>query len=101
MRRVWAVYALRQLASPTLRLGVLAATALLLATSVSITNVLANLVSVSGLTGLARFTVSAFNNTEFSVQTLTVLAGALAVWFAVDTIHNLVDARTLKTVTAR
>lgn len=97
MRRVWGIYLMRQAGSPVLRIGALGVIALALVSSVSIKNVIANALSTSGVTGLARFSFTALADTSLVVQLLTILALALVAWFVADTIHTTLFTRSMRT----
>lgn len=88
MRRVWGVYIVRQFTSPALRLGVMGMTAIALVSSVSMKHIVENALATSGLSGLARFSLSAFTDTTVFVQVLLFLAVTLAIWFIVDAVRN-------------
>lgn len=89
MRRIWAVYVLRKVTSPVLRLGLLGGALLILGQVISVKDVFENAIHTSGLSGFARFLYSAFATTEGSVLALTLLAMALAVWFIADQVRNV------------
>jgi hypothetical protein len=85
MRRVRTVHALRPFISPTAGAAVLFAGALWgIGREVWVAHVLSNLGAVVSPETALTFVVSAFVNTRFIVQVLTVLAGGAFVWLAYE-----------------
>lgn len=75
MRRIYALYVLYQLTSPTLLKCYVAAVAIAgVASVVSLGHVLANMPPLYDVTHMSLFSVHAFVETEFTVQILTVTA---------------------------
>ena len=76
MKRIYFAYFLRKVFNPfTMKIYALISFAGVLASQVSLVNVIANMPSATNVGALFRFYVSAFLNTEFAVQLLSV--GAL------------------------
>lgn len=75
MRRVYGVYALRQLSRPAVRIGALLALALVLRELTWVSKIIENISQKTDLVEFMSYGFSAFLGTEFIVQ-LVVLAGA-------------------------
>jgi len=88
MRRVWGIYMLRQLGSPSVRIGVFAGALIVFASSVSVPNVIANALHISSLPGLFNFVVVAAANTSAIVQLAASVAFFFLLWTAVDLIRS-------------
>lgn len=84
MRRVYRMYWRRQLARPALRIGVSGLILVGIASSVSVTHVVTNILGVSSIEGLVVFALSAYKNTSFFVQFLSLGAIGIAVWSLAD-----------------
>lgn len=85
MRRVYSVYALRIIFSRTaLEGGLLLVAGVWIASYVSLGNVLLNMPSPAEVTSFINFAKSAFTQTEFIVQILTLLALSALVLFVLD-----------------
>ena len=93
MRRVWAIYFVRKLTSPSVKVGVLVTSFLIVVATVSIPNVIENAFHVGGLAGLVTFSLSAFLATSIAVQTAVVLASAVMLSGAFDFIKQLSPTR--------
>ena len=90
MRRVRTVHAMRPLVSTTALSAVLLLGALWgIGTKVWVAQVYMNMPSPADLPALATFVLAAFLNTEFSVQALTVIVLAAAVWIVRDAVRSL------------
>ncbi len=73
MRRVYLTYFLRKVFNPlAIKVYLLASFIGFITVQVSLANVFANMPSVVNIGALYRFSVSAFLNTEFAVQLLSV-----------------------------
>ncbi len=95
MRRVRIIHALR----PLLATSSLSTLAILLAAwgigrQVWVSQVFANMPSVTDVGALARFALAAFVQTEFLVQALVVVALAAVVWLVRDAARSLGALRT-------
>lgn len=88
MRRVYVMYAFRQITQPAVRAGVFITSIVVSLGSVSIPSVIVNLLSVSGLSGLFRFIVSAVTQTELLVQLMMPVALLIALWSAVEALRR-------------
>lgn len=84
MRRVYALYYARLLKKPVTRLGAVGALGAVIASSVSVTNVVMNAFAVGGLTQLATFVAVAFVGTSLVVQSAAIALVAMVGWFAFD-----------------
>jgi len=80
MRRVYFTYFLRKVFNPfAIKIYTIVSFAGFIASQVSLVNVVANMPSMTNIDALYRFSTSAFLNTEFVVQLLSV--GALVTIF--------------------
>lgn len=84
MRRVYALYWLRELRKPAPRIALVGALMLGLASSVSIANVILNALTVGGIEGLVAFVVAAFVGTTATVQAMTLAFIGSIGWFIAD-----------------
>jgi hypothetical protein len=78
MARVYWVYAIRQIAKPTVT------------SIVSVKHVIANVMGMPSVSRVADFFLSAFVQTEFVVQTAVVLAALVLIWSVIDLIRTRV-----------
>lgn len=84
MRRVYFVYLLQRTFSPkVMKLGAFLLSIVGLASAVSVGNVIAN-APLSNLGELVAFVFAAFLNTTAVVQSLSVIAGVMIVWYLRD-----------------
>ncbi len=88
MRRVYAIYLLRQLSRPFIRVSALAIGALALMASVSVPDVLVNVSGVSDTVGFAKFILAAFAGTEMLVQSAVLLVSVVGLWSFADLVRN-------------
>lgn len=73
MRRVYLAYFLRKAFNPlTMKAYLIVSFAGFIASQVSLANVVANMPSVTNISALYLFSTSAFLNTEFAIQLLSV-----------------------------
>jgi len=92
MSRVYWIFAMRQIAKPTVRAIVFLSACLAVTSVVSVQNVIANVMGISSATRLTEFFFSAFAQTEFFVQSALTLATMVALWSVVDFIRASVRA---------
>mgnify|MGYP001565821644 CR=1 FL=1 len=84
MRRVWAIYLFRKVASPAVRAGILAASIIILIGQVSVPNVVQNAYNVSDVMGLMTFMLSAFLDTSALVQLALLAFGVVVLLSVID-----------------
>ncbi|MDP3661428.1 MAG: hypothetical protein Q8R17_01055 [bacterium] len=85
MRRVYVVFFLRKVVKPFLvKMGSVAALALVATAFVSVQNVLGNMPSPAEFAAFGKFVLSAFLNTELTVQALSLALAVLAVFAVRD-----------------
>lgn len=77
MRRVYAVYVMRQLSHPAVRLGVLLALLVSLRELVWVSRVFENFSHKNGVVEFVQYGISAFAGTEFVVQLVVLGAGLI------------------------
>jgi hypothetical protein len=80
MRRVWGMYALRQLTSPRVRLALFGVALFVLLSSVSFTHVFQNILNTNSLPGFVNFWLVAVAHTSAIVQIFGTLALMLMLW---------------------
>jgi hypothetical protein len=90
MARVYWVYAIRQIAKPTVRAVVFLSACLAVTSIVSVKHVIANVMGMPSVSRVADFFLSAFVQTEFVVQTAVVLAALVLIWSVIDLIRTRV-----------
>jgi len=88
MRRVYGVYIVRQLTSPMVRFAVLATVFFAVAASVSLPNVIQNVLNVQDISGFINFTVGAIVGTTLVVQLCVLIAVLLTAWIGVDVVRR-------------
>lgn len=85
MRRVYVVFFLRKVVKPFLvKMGSVAAIALVATAFVSVQNVLGNMPSPAQFVAFGKFILSAFLNTELAVQALSLALATLALFAVRD-----------------
>ena len=90
MRRVYAMYYLRQISRPTPRFVALFGLAVGLVGSVSVANVISNVSHKTGsVVDFAQYVGYAVVGTEVSVQVMLLGIAALVAWFVVDSAKSL------------
>ncbi len=90
MRRVYAMYYLRQLARPTPRFVALFGLAAGLVGSVSVANIISNIShKTASVVDFAQYVGYAVVDTEVPVQIMLMAITALVVWFVVDSAKSL------------
>ena len=100
MRRVYLIFALRQLTRPmALKTYVFGGIVIGVLSSVSLGAVISNTPSWSP-GGLYRFYTAAFLNTDFIVQTLVVAAALSAMWLSRDVARGMFSLGIRRLVTA-
>lgn len=92
MRRVYAIYWMRELKKPAPRIALIGALVLGLASSVSVVNVVLNALTVGGIEGLVAFVVAAFVGTTAAVQAMTVAFIGSIGWFIADGFRKVHEA---------
>jgi hypothetical protein len=86
MNRVYAIYALRQLSQPAVKVGALAALLFALRELTFVSKVVENASLKHDALGFVNYMFYAFTNTEFVVQLVVVAVLALALFMAKDTL---------------
>lgn len=100
MRRVYVVFFLRKVVRPFLvKMGSVAALALVATAFVSVQNVLGNMPSPAQFAAFGKFVLSAFLNTELTVQALSLVLAILAV-FAIRDLTRVSRLFTFRRVAA-
>lgn len=90
MVRVKTIYWIRRaIHSPSLKALLLCAFVGSAASLVSVSNVFANMPSLSDVQATITFMLSAFGNTEISVQALSLLSTAVTLWLLSDLTKTL------------
>ena len=84
MRRVYAVYFLRELSQPGVRIALLAFLAFALRALISITSVIENATAKRDVFGFVNYAFEAFVSTEFAVQFVLVAGTLLALYMVKD-----------------
>lgn len=84
MRRVYMVYALRQVTRPVVRAALVMTLIVASLSFVSVSNIIMNIGSVASLSGFITFIASAFLETEFFVQFAALGVAAIGLWSIVD-----------------
>lgn len=92
MRRVYGVYAVRQLSRPAVRIGALLLLTLTLRELVWVTSVLQNISQKTDIVEFISYGFSAFLGTEFIVQ-LVVLAGAFIFAYSIKDLFGFRQAQ--------
>lgn len=91
MRRVMAVYYLRKVLNRfVLKSGVLVLGALSFGSLVHVAKVFENMPALTDVTGMLRFGLEAFINTEIAVQSVLVLFGVITLWLMRDVVKLFV-----------
>lgn len=85
MRRVYGVYAVRKLTSPTARMAAFFIICLAVASSVSMPNVIANTIHASNM---LAYVLSALAGTKVYIQLGVLAAGLIALWSATDLVRE-------------
>ena len=88
MRRVYALYLVRQIARPAVRLTVLACAFFGIAVSVSLSSVFQNLINAGDALGFFRLILDAFIKTDFLVHRSAARVAVSVGWFVVDRVRN-------------
>lgn len=85
MRRIYTVYLLKKVINPfAVKLYVFLAFVLSVSSLVSVPDIINNSRSISGINQLVSFSTTAFINTEFSVQILSVAITLVIIWMLYD-----------------
>ncbi|MEK9177364.1 MAG: hypothetical protein AAB923_03645 [Patescibacteria group bacterium] len=87
MARVYWIYAIRQIAQPTVRAILFLSACLAVTSLVSVQNVIANVAGMSSVSRVTDFFLSAFAQAELFVQAPLVLAALILIWSAVDLVR--------------
>jgi len=97
MRRVYFIYWVKRVLRPVFVKSTFLLVCLGWITAfVSVRQIVLNLLSVSDLSAMIRFTVDALASTETRVQFLAFLSAALFIWLARDVVRGLFTARPLR-----
>ena len=89
MRKIYTIYVMRQIGQPVMRASIFVAALLASLSFISVPQVIANVGTVSTMTGTISFFTSAFLETELFVQLSLALAGIVFAWSAVDIVKNI------------
>lgn len=88
MRRVYLTYCYRQVSKPFPRLVLFGVLVLALVGSVSIVNIVSNVMNLQGAGAFVSYSMYAFAGTQLVVQVITSALIALGGWFLYDTARN-------------